>query len=134
LLVGVKQIGPDGQYDCERCNGLKQCWFKESILTCRGTDETTETVTVDEWEKVVDKAKSLDSDISEYVAFVRYRICPIPCITPLSVELFTLFAVCNGFSVRAPAEYYALPAIYADAVNIIKRELDRLERIKNDGE
>ena len=57
-----------------------------------------------------------------------YSVCLRSIITPLCAELWKLYNACAGYSrLRTPSEFYDLPALYVNAVNIIEAELQRIK-------
>lgn len=51
-------------------------------------------------------------------------ICPAGIFSPLSHELLRVYAACDGTKrIATPREYYSLPAIYVDAVDVISNAI-----------
>lgn len=64
-------------------------------------------------------------------AMLVYSVCPAGFITPLSGELLRLYYVLGGTSRLAkPSEYYDLPVLYVEGVEVIEDELARIEKVK----
>lgn len=64
-------------------------------------------------------------------AMLVYSVCPGGFITPLSGELLRLYSVLGGTSRLAkPSEYYDLPPLYVEGVEVIEAELSRIAKVK----
>jgi hypothetical protein len=64
-------------------------------------------------------------------AMLVYSVCPAGFITPLSAELLRLYYVLGGTSRLAkPSEFYDLPVLYVEGVEVIEAELARIEKVK----
>ena len=86
-------------------------------------------VSVDNWEVIVETCrKQLDeSDHPAISCFKQYSVCPAGVLTALSRELYQVAMACGGYSrIIKPSDYYDLPAIFVDAVDIINDELSML--------
>lgn len=67
-------------------------------------------------------------DHAPYACFLRYGVCPNAIITPFSVLMLNTYMACAGVSrLMTPAQYFELPAVYVDAVNIINEEWSQWE-------
>lgn len=118
--------------NCRNCDNLPEemrprCFKKENEIECE-TKKGKFTATADTWEIIVEKMHELDPGIAVYDCFRQFRICPLPIITQTSIGLWNVFNACGGLSVRTPDEYYNLPAVYVDAVQIITEEIDKLRK------
>lgn len=58
-------------------------------------------------------------------------MCPRGVLTPFSLEAWRLFNVLKGYgSFRNPHEFYEQPALWIEAVDVMKSELAIVQKIK----
>jgi len=86
-----------------------------------------------DWWKIVEAYRTElgDARLTPYGALRHYSVCVLSVISDLSRELWNLYNACGGFArLSCPADYYNLPALYVDAVNVIDGELQRIEDVR----
>ena len=90
-------------------------------------------VTRDQWELIVDAARQHtgDPELPLWSALVNYyNVCMPSLITELSFKLWNLYRRINGTKNETHSSYYALPAFWVDACDVIERETTRIDRIR----
>ncbi len=120
--------------DCDSCIKKKirpKCFYDSDTIKCKGQKIAEFEVDKNEWGKIIDKVQAIVPGYPEHLCFRHLGVCPLPIITELSFELLELYRACNGIHVSTPAEYYALPALYVRAANIIDGELNRIKSLQD---
>jgi len=66
--------------------------------------------------------------IPDHVALEQLSICPLPLLTPFSIEAWKLYQLTAGLSrISTPDEYYSQPAALIGAFNVITDELSKCQ-------
>lgn len=98
------------------------------VVTARAPGRDSITVTVDEWEKVID---ANDTPDAPYMAFSNYGICPDAAITPLSRFILATYAGCGGVGkYSSPQDYWGQTVAWLQASSIVTAELRKLAEVK----
>jgi len=117
------------QIDCQTCRSKpeyknRKC-FNETETIVIKSKLGEKTIHRDNWTEIIDYMHALDPNYSIYGCFRHFGVCPIPIIDDRALQLWNCYNACRGLNVKTPADYYGLPAVYVDAVQIIEKELDR---------
>lgn len=80
-----------------------------------------------DWWKIVEIVQEKKPGLPDWSCLLDYSICPLSVVDDFSRELFSAYQACDGVArIRTPAELYALPPIYLEAVGVIDGVLNRV--------
>jgi hypothetical protein len=102
--------------DCASCD--------KDNLKCSKDAELDYQQAIMEWREKNDSPHAPDMDVLRHLG-----VCPIPLFSDISIEAVNLYYALSGFeNLSNPREYYALPALYVQAVNIILAAIGRIKQ------
>lgn len=104
-------------------------------MVVKGQGLETLSVTLDQWEQIVDAARQHagDPNLAIWNAMVNYyNVCLPSAVTELSVKLWNLYQRIKGTRNETYASYNDLPAFWVDACSIIDAEIGRIDKIRAD--
>ena len=91
------------------------------------------TITEDNWYDAADALAHDSTTVTFPVAyaFSIYSLCPVHVISPMSQMLVQMYSALDGFGhIASPQDYMKLPALWVDAVTVIRDELRYCDQLK----